>query len=105
MRKVLKWLSALIVIVALGMPANASGLLDCIKAVEAEFDACTNQAIVAGITGAVVGGTVGVLGGLAGIGIGACAGFLTGAGPRAYACADNYIRQSDHCYAAYPLLD
>lgn len=104
MFKKFKWYSALLVIVALTIPVNASSLLDCINSVEADFDACMKQAAVGGIFGALVGGAVGVLGGVVGAGVGASAGFLTGSGARAYACADNFIRASDECYAKYPLL-
>lgn len=106
MKKVLKWLPALVAMGVLCLPANAAAnLLDCINTVEANFNICAEQALAAGIIGAGVGGFVGMLGGLVGVGIGASAGFLTGAGPRAYACADNYIRESDHCYATYPLMN
>ena len=104
MIKVFKWFSALLVIVALTIPVNATDLLDCIKSVEADFNACVKQAAVGGIIGTIVGGAVGLLGGVVGIGVGSTAGFLTGGGARAYACGDNFIRDSDECYAKYPLV-
>jgi uncharacterized membrane protein len=104
MRKVLKWLPALIALAAMCIPANAMSLVDCIKKVEDDYNACIKQAIVGGIIGGLVGGFVGSLGGIIGMGVGASAGFLTGAGPRVYACDDNFIRESEECYATYPLV-
>ena len=105
MRNLLKWLPAVIAIIAMCIPTSAlADLLSCINGADSDFNGCMRQAVVKGVVGAIVGGVVGVLGGIAGIGIGASAGFLNGTAGSAYACEDNYISDTDACYAQYPRM-
>jgi len=104
MNKKLTAVLVVILLVCLPMNVMASELLDCIKAANQALYDCAYKTIIAGIGSGLAGAALGALRlNLASVGIGACAGVITGIASHWPECETEYIKDTDECYAKYPL--